>query len=74
MRLMFLVPGVALGDATNVAMGDEYGRRSFENKRRDQLLSIVIMGGYMGLAMVAGVFLWDDLHSLFNDREEIAKI
>lgn len=71
MWLVFLVPVLALGEATNVAIGNEYGRRDLEKIRKIQVVSIVIMGGYMGIAMIAGVFLWEGLSSFFNDSAEI---
>jgi len=71
MWLIFLVPVLALGEATNVAIGNEYGRRDLGKMQRIQVVSIILMGGYMGLATIAGVFLWDDLSSFFNDSEDI---
>jgi Na+-driven multidrug efflux pump len=71
MWLIFLVPILALGEATNVAMGNEYGKRSLEGMKRIQLVSIVIMGSYMAAVTVAGVFVWEGLSSFFNDDASI---
>lgn len=71
MWLIFLVPILALGDATNVAIGNEYGRRALDGMKRVQLVSVSLMGLYMGAAMIAGVFLWESLSSFFNDSSEI---
>jgi Na+-driven multidrug efflux pump len=71
MWLIFLIPILALGEATNVAIGNEYGNRNLEGMKRVHLVSTILMGSYMGVAMIAGVFAWERLSFFFNDSENI---
>ena len=57
MWLIFLIPVLALGEATNVAIGNEYGKRSLKGIKDVQFVSLVLMGGYMVFVMLLGVFL-----------------
>ncbi len=71
MWLIFLIPVQALGEATNVAIGNEYGRRSLSGMRNVQFVSLVVMGGYMALMMLIGVLVWEPLSWFFNTNAAI---
>ncbi len=39
--------------------------------KRVQMMSLLIMGSYMAVALIAGVFVWERLSFFFNDSESI---
>ncbi|MCE5296897.1 MAG: hypothetical protein LLG16_07330 [Euryarchaeota archaeon] len=69
--MIFLIPVLALTEATNVAIGNEYGRKDLEKMRNVQMVSLMIMGIYMTSVAVLGCFIWYDLSSFFNKNQEI---
>lgn len=71
MWLIFLIPVQALGEATNVAIGNEYGKRNLRSMRNVQFVSLVVMGGYMATMMLLGVFVWEPLSWFFNTNAAI---
>ncbi len=71
MWLIFLIPVQALGEATNVAIGNEYGKRNLRGMRNVQFVSLVAMGGYMALMMLLGVIVWEPLSGFFNTNAAI---
>jgi Na+-driven multidrug efflux pump len=66
MWLIFLIPVLALGEATNVAIGNEYGKRNLAGMKDVQFVSLVLMGGYMVVVMIIGIFVWEPLSFFFN--------
>lgn len=46
-------------------------QRGFNSRFFTAHVSVSLMGLYMGVAMIAGVFLWESLSSFFNDSSEI---
>lgn len=73
MWLIFLIPVQAIGEATNVAIGNEYGRRSLQGMRDVQFVSLAIMTSYMIVVIVAGIFIWEPLSQFFNQNESIVE-
>ena len=71
MWLIFLVPVLALGEATNIAIGNEYGKRNLKGIKDVQGVSLVLMGAYMVAAMLLGIVLWDPLSWFFNKNAAI---
>ena len=71
MWLIFLIPVLSLTEATNVAVGNEYGKKNLDGMRNVQFVSIVLMGSYMVLATIIGIFAWRPLSSFFNQSQEI---
>ncbi len=71
MWMIFLIPVLALTEATNVAIGNEYGRKDLERMRNVQMVSLLIMGIYMIAVAVLGCLIWYDLSSIFNKNQEI---
>ncbi len=71
--LIFLIPVLALGEATNVAVGNEYGRKNLRGMKDVQLVSLAIMGTYMALVIIAGNFIWQPISQFFNHNEGIVK-
>lgn len=71
MWLIFLVPVLALGEATNVAIGNEYGERDLRGMKDVHLVSLMLMGGYMAVMMLLGVVLWGPLSSFFNTNASV---
>lgn len=69
--MIFLIPVLALTEATNVAIGNEYGRKDLQKMRNVQTVSLMIMGLYMTAVAVLGCFIWHDLSSFFNKSQEI---
>ncbi len=71
MWLIFLIPVLALGEATNVAIGNEYGKRSLQGIKDVQFVSLVLAGGYMMVVMLLGTFVWEPLSWFFNTNPTI---
>jgi len=71
--LIFLIPVLALGEATNVAIGNEYGRNSLIGVKRVQIVSFILMSSYMAVALVIGLIAWEPLSSFFNKDASIVK-
>ncbi len=71
MWLIFLIPVLALGEATNVAIGNEYGKRNLKSMKDVQFVSLALMGSYMVVMMLLGVFIWEPLSSFFNRNASI---
>jgi len=69
--MIFLIPVLALTEATNVAIGNEYGRKDLERMRNVQIVSLLILGIYMIAVAVLGCLIWYDLSSFFNKNQEI---
>ena len=71
MWLIFLIPVLALQEATNVAIGNEYGKRNLDGMRKVQFVSLIIMTTYMLVVTICGIFMWRPLSSFFNQNAEI---
>lgn len=69
--MIFLIPVLALTEATNVAIGNEYGRKNLAGIRNVQLVSLFIMGLYMTAVAIIGCFAWQEMSSFFNKNQEI---
>jgi Na+-driven multidrug efflux pump len=69
--MIFLIPVLALPEATNVASGNEYGQKNLAGIRNVQTVSLVIMGLYMTAVAVVGCFAWQGMSSFFNKNQEI---
>lgn len=73
MWLIFLIPVLAVGEATNVAIGNEYGKGSLKGMKYVQLMSLLIMSTYMLLVIIAGIFIWQPLSQYFNQNASIVE-
>jgi Na+-driven multidrug efflux pump len=71
MWLIFLIPVLALGEATNVAIGNEYGKNNLTGMKRVQVVSLVLMSTYMATALLLGVSAWKPLSAFFNKNSTI---
>ncbi len=71
--LIFLIPVLALGEATNIAIGNEYGKRDLGGMKNVQMVSLIIMGSYMAVVIVAGLFIWQPLSQFFNQSPSIVE-
>lgn len=71
MWLIFLIPVGALAEATNVAIGNEYGRRNLAGMWNVQFVSLVLMGGYMACMMLLGIVVWTPLSWFFNTNAAV---
>lgn len=56
--MIFLIPVLGLTEATNVAIGNEYGKGDLRGIRNVQAVSLLLMTGYMTLVAVFGLFAW----------------
>jgi len=71
MWLIFLIPVLALGEATNVAIGNEYGKRSLRGIKDVQFVSLLLAGSYMVVVMLLGILVWEPLSWFFNKNPAI---
>jgi Na+-driven multidrug efflux pump len=71
--LIFLIPVLGLGEATNIAIGNEYGKHDLRGMKNIQVVSLAIMGSYMAAVIVAGVFIWQPLSQFFNQNPSIVE-
>ena len=71
--MIFLIPVLGLTEATNVAIGNEYGRGDLRAIRNVQTVSLILMTGYMVFVAVFGLFSWEAISSIFNRNSEIVK-
>jgi len=71
MWLIFLIPVLALTEATNIAIGNEYGRRNLTGIKNVQFMSTFIMASYMAFVAILGTFIWEPLSSFFNTNQAV---
>lgn len=69
--LIFLIPVLGLTEATNVAIGNEYGKRDLKGIKNVQYVSLVLMTVYMLFVIIFGLLAWEGISSIFNKNEEI---
>jgi len=61
-----LIPVLAWTEATNVAVGNAYGKRDYQDMKNIQKASILIVGAYMVCWAIIGNFIWGPLSSWLN--------
>jgi len=71
--MIFLIPVLGLTEATNVAIGNEYGKGDLKGIKNVQMVSLALMTGYMVLVAVVGVFAWEGISFVFNKNEETVR-
>lgn len=71
--MIFLIPVLGLTEATNVAIGNEYGKGNLKGIRNVQTVSLLLMAGYMTMVAIVGLFAWEGLSSVFNSNEEVVR-
>lgn len=69
--MIFLIPVLGLTEATNVAIGNEYGKNNLRGIKNVQTVSLLLMTGYMVLVAIIGIFAWEGISFVFNRNEEI---
>lgn len=66
MWVITLVPVLAWTEATNIAVGHAYGQQDVQGMKDVQVISTVLMGGYMVLWVGIGFLWWDDISMWLN--------
>jgi Na+-driven multidrug efflux pump len=61
-----LIPVLAWTEATNVAVGNAYGKKDYKGMRDIQKLSIFIVGAYMVAWALLGLIVWRPISSWLN--------
>ena len=61
-----LIPVLAWTEATNVAVGNAYGKKDYRDMRNIQKASILIVGAYMMGWAILGNFVWAPISSWLN--------
>lgn len=61
-----LIPVLAWTEATNVAIGNAYGKKDYQGMRDIQKVSIIIVGTYMVFWALLGNVIWGPISSWLN--------
>ena len=66
MWVIALIPVLSWTEATNVAVGNAYGRKDYQSMRDIQKVSILIVGLYMLAWAAIGTFVWGPISGWLN--------
>lgn len=66
MWVITLIPVLAWTEATNVAVGNAYGKKDIDGMKDIQKASLLIVGVYMLIWAVIGSFVWGPISSWLN--------
>lgn len=68
MWAIVLVPVLAWAEATNIAIGNAYGKRDFGMMKNIQMVAGLLVGLYMTIWIIIGNTVWDPLSAWLNAR------
>jgi Na+-driven multidrug efflux pump len=74
MWAIVLIPVLAWTEATNIAIGNAYGKNDFQTMKKIQKTSIYIVGTYMIIWMIIGSFVWNPISFWLNGNAKIEVI
>jgi len=66
MWVITLIPVLAWTEATNVAVGNAYGKKDYQDMKNIQKASVLIVGVYMVCWATLGNFVWGPISSWLN--------
>jgi Na+-driven multidrug efflux pump len=66
-----LIPVLAIGQGTSVAVGNLYGERRYRDMNRVLLTSIIISALIMVGIAIVGVFYWENISTFFNNNPQM---
>ena len=68
-----IIPVLALAEGTNVAVGNLYGEKRYNDMRKVIYTSIILAISTMLLIAVIGFFSWDAISAFFNPNPEMVQ-